>query len=243
MNLVVDIGNTATKLGIFDSTKLIEKKQLSSFNLEKLNQLMKEYPSISNSILCSVTNHSIEIEQLLQEKTNFIRFDYGTNIPITNLYLSPETLGKDRLAAAIGANHMYPNQNVLCIDVGTCIKYDFVNQHNQYLGGAISPGITMRYKALKQFTDKLPLVTYSSEEISLIGKNTEESIRSGVQRGAIAEINYTIENYLQLFPDLKIIVAGGGSIELQKHLKKDIFASPNLVLYGLNQVLTFNYAA
>jgi type III pantothenate kinase len=242
LNLVIDIGNTATKLAIFESDELIEKRQLKSLGLDKLKNLFGEYAQIKNSILCSVINHPLEIEQFLMNHSNFIYFNFETKIPLKNKYLTPETLGKDRLAAAIGANEIFPNQNVLCIDVGTCIKYDFLNSDNEYLGGAISPGITMRYRSLKHFTDKLPLITYSSDETLLIGRNTEESIRSGVQLGVIAEINQTLENYHSIFPDIKTVLTGGGSTELQKHLKKDIFASPNLILKGLNNVLKYNFS-
>lgn len=243
MNLVIDIGNTATKLAIFESDELIEKRQVKSLDAEKLKKILSEYGQIKNSIICSVTHHPIEIEEILIDKSNFINFSFETRIPIKNSYLTPQTLGKDRLAAAIGANEIFPNQNVLCIDVGTCIKYDFLNAENEYLGGAISPGIVMRFKSLKQFTDKLPLITFSNDETKLIGRNTEESIRSGVQLGVIAEINYTIENYHSIFSELRIVLTGGGSSELQKHLKKDIFASPNLILKGLNKVLTINFSA
>lgn len=241
MNLIIDIGNTATKLAIFESDKLIEKKQVASLSADKLKAIFEEYKSISHSILCSVTNHAAEIETFLQSKTNFIHFDYLTKIPIKNLYATPETLGKDRLAAAIGAHAVFPDQNVLCIDIGTCIKYDFVSEGGEYLGGAISPGISMRYKSLHQFTDKLPLITTSTDEIKLIGSSTEESIRSGVQLGVIAEISHIMMRYTESYPKLQFVITGGGSVELQKHLKKDIFASPNLVLYGLNKVLTHNY--
>ena len=241
MNLVIDIGNTATKLALFESENLIKKIQHHTLTIHKLETLLNDFPKISNCILCSVTNHSEQIEQLLSSRTQLLLFDYTTRIPILNKYSTPKTLGKDRLAAAIGANALFPEKNVLAIDVGTCIKYDFVNSVSEYLGGAISPGIGMRYKALHQFTDKLPLITTSTEEIKLIGTSTEESIRSGIQLGVIAEINGIIHQYELLYPKVNIVLSGGGSVELQKHLKKDIFASPNLVLYGLNKILTYNF--
>jgi type III pantothenate kinase len=240
LNLVIDIGNTATKVAIFKENELLEKRKFNSFDEDKLMELLKEFPQIQYSILCSVAEHSINIEVVLAQKSQFILFNHQTKIPIQNLYETPETLGKDRLAAAIGANAIYRNQNVLCIDIGTCIKYDFVDAENNYNGGAISPGISMRYKALKQFTDKLPLVSSTTDGVNLIGKNTIDSIRSGVQLGTIAEIKYTIDQYKKAFPNLNIVFAGGGSNELQKHIKKGIFASPNLVLYGLNIILTHN---
>lgn len=241
MNLVIDIGNSATKMALFESENLIKKIQHHSLSIPMLETILNDFPSITNCILCSVKNHSEQLNQLLASRTKLIQFDYTTRIPIINKYSTPYTLGKDRLAAAIGANSLFPRNNVLAIDIGTCIKYDFVKSDSEYLGGAISPGIGMRYKALNQFTDKLPLITTSTEEIKLIGTSTEESIRSGVQLGVIAEINGIIHQYEMLYSEIKIVLSGGGSVELQKHLKKDIFASPNLVLYGLNKVLTYNF--
>jgi type III pantothenate kinase len=238
--LIIDIGNTAVKLAVFDGEKLIEKIKFNNLKIENIKIILSKYPDIKKSILCSVSNHNNELEVFLESKTQFVLFTAQTKIPIINNYKTPETLGKDRLAAAIGANLLYPNQNVLSIDIGTCIKYDFVDDENTYQGGSISPGITMRYKALHHFTGKLPLVPTKTIEVNLIGVDTASAIQSGVQLGVAAEVNGLIEKYKSQYPNLICLITGGGAQQLHKDLNLTIFAAPNLVLQGLNNVLNIN---
>ncbi|MBK6986183.1 MAG: type III pantothenate kinase [Bacteroidetes bacterium] len=169
-----------------------------------------------------------------------IIFNSETKIPLTNLYQSASTLGSDRLAASIGAYYLYPNANVLVIDAGTCIKYNFTNSKNEYLGGGISPGIQMKFKALQTFTSKLPLVEVDFSYNELIGNNTQNSILSGVLNGTIAEIDGVIDYYKLKFTDTICVLTGGDSEYLAKRLKNSIFAHQNLVLKGLNDILNFN---
>lgn len=240
MNLIIDIGNTATKCAIFDNEQLIVKFKYNNFNAKDLQEIFEKYPFIKKSILCSVVNHDHTFNNILASKSQLVIFDSNTIIPIKNLYKTPETLGKDRLAAAIGANSIFANKNVLSIDVGTCIKYDFVDDENAYHGGAISPGITMRYKALHQFTGKLPLINTNSNGVELIGNDTKSSIQSGVQNGAALEIIGIINQYRVKYEHCEFIITGGGANQLQIDMKIDIFAVPNLVLIGLNKTLINN---
>lgn len=240
MNLIIDIGNTAAKCAIYSNDNLLKKISIANLTVQELENIFKEFSQIRKSILCSVVKHNGAIERFLKEKTQLVIFNVNTIIPITNLYKTPETLGKDRLAAAIGANSIFPNKNVLSIDVGTCIKYDFVDSNNNYHGGAISPGLSMRYKALHQFTDKLPMVSTNSSKVELIGVDTKSSIQSGVQNGAAAEVTSIVSEYSKKYEHCEFILTGGGASQLQIDLNFNIFAVPNLVLIGLNKTLKIN---
>ena len=162
-----------------------------------------------------------------------------TPLPFKNRYTTPSTLGNDRIALAAAAVCVYPLKNTLVIDAGTCITFDFINSKNEYLGGAISPGIGMRYKSLHQYTGKLPLLS-KNEEFKLIGTSTKSSIHSGIINGIICEIKGVIAQYQQDFGDLTIVLTGGDTKFLSKQLKNSIFANQNFLLRGLNKILTFN---
>jgi len=169
----------------------------------------------------------------------WIILDNQTPLPIKNNYQTPETLGKDRLAAVTGAYQLYPGQNVLVIDAGTAVTYDFINHKGEYAGGSISPGLTMRFRALHTFTTRLPLL--QAEEISyLTGCNTRESILSGVMNGLRIEIDGIIDQYSILWPSFQVILTGGDAKYFEKILKNSIFASPNLVITGLKLILDYN---
>ncbi len=149
VNLVIDIGNTLTKAALFEANEVVSFSSYDRFSTETLNELISKHPSAKNAILSSVADHDKGISELLRAKFFFIELNHQTRIPLENLYKSPETGGKDRLACAVGANALYPGQNILAVDAGTCIKYDFVNAKNQYLGGGISPGIEMRFHSFR----------------------------------------------------------------------------------------------
>uniref|UniRef100_UPI0030D97038 type III pantothenate kinase n=1 Tax=uncultured Salegentibacter sp. TaxID=259320 RepID=UPI0030D97038 len=146
---------------------------------------------------------------------------------------------KDRLALVAAGALKYQNKNLLVIDAGTCITFDFKNDKNEYLGGAISPGLQMRLKALHNFTAKLPLVKLE-ENITLIGDSTKNSILSGVLNGVAAELDGIIDRYKADYKYLTIILTGGDSQILSKRVKNGIFANPNFLLEGLNYILEFN---
>lgn len=239
MYLVLDFGNTQKKLALFDSgvLKLIEYyPEITRSDIERFIDL---HPGISSCILSSVVRHADDITDFLFRKLKCISLDEHTPVPLVNLYQTGHSLGKDRLAAAVAGAHMFPGENVLIICAGTALTFDFVNAQGAYLGGAISPGMQMRFSALHTFTHKLPLLTYR-EQIQLVGSDTESSILSGVINGITAEIEGVSEAYRKQFPELKIILSGGDLNYFVKRLKISIFAVPNIVVHGLQQILAFN---
>ena len=239
MNLTVDIGNTRVKAAVFEGNKLVElfvfdKKKIVS----EIKKVVKKY-SILDGIISNVASFSEKKMLKLQKNVNFQVVSDSSKIPFTNLYKTPKTLGVDRIALVAGAVKQFPNKNVLIIDAGTCITFDFVNSKSEYLGGAISPGIKMRFRALNKFTANLPLIEIL-ELNDFIGKNTEESIISGVLNGVKNEINGVIEDYEQKYLHLTVVLTGGDTNFLSKQLKSSIFANQNFLLQGLNEILKFN---
>ncbi len=239
MYLILDLGNTNKKLAIFQDGRLLDLKLFPSISLKTVRDFIRDYPGIDYCILSSVVPFPVSIRNFLSKNFSFIELDENTPLPLKNKYTTPSTLGKDRLAAAVAANQKFPDAPVLCINAGSCITYDLINAKGEYLGGAISPGRDMRFKALHTFTGKLPLIQFRERE-TLVGKNTEASIISGVVNGTIAEIEGVAQLYLEKFPGLKIILSGGDLKYFDKRLKISIFAFPNIVIHGLCQILEFN---
>ena len=205
-----------------------------------VKMLKDEHPQLKKAILSSVKPIDEELISFLNTNfDSFIELNENTPIPIENLYETPETLGKDRLAAAIGANELFPDQNLLVIDAGSAITYDHVSEKNQFLGGNISPGLEMRFKALNHFTGKLPLIGYS-DEFQSIGRNTTDAIRAGVQNGILFEIEQTIDLFNRNYQNLQIVMTGGDSYFFDKKLNYSIFVHFNLTLIGLNRILEHN---
>ncbi|MBK7666313.1 MAG: type III pantothenate kinase [Sphingobacteriaceae bacterium] len=238
MNLIIDFGNTRVKAALFKGQQLIEAKAYNS--VKELIADRAFYNEAKSCIIGSVVNADTQITEALHHIKDIRFFTSETKIPLKNLYKSASTLGSDRLAAAVGAYSLYPLKNSLVIDAGTCLKFNFTSEKAEYLGGAISPGLQMRFKALQHFTDKLPLISMPDEFDKLIGQNTEESILSGVINGILQETDGVINEYKKLYPDLTIVVTGGDTDFFAKHLKNRIFAHPHLVLVGLNEILIYN---
>ncbi len=240
MNLCLDIGNTRTKAAIFNKKgTLVKLKIFDELTRALLDGFIREH-TVYNCIVSSVKIPNAFIEEWLKNHLDyFIKLSHKTPIPIQNDYATPNTLGKDRLAAIIGATAYYPSENVLVIDAGTCITYDFMNEKKSYKGGGIAPGIQMKFKALYQFTDQLPLVPFD-ELGNLIGHDTRTSILSGVAWGTIAEVDGIIDRYRSFAPTLKVLLTGGDTNFFVGKLKNEIFAAPNLVLEGLNQIINYN---
>lgn len=239
MNLVIDNGNTFTDFA-FMRGRLISHQLISrKMTLPLFKNFFKKYPSVSNIILSSVGKFDRQLKQYLKTNYFFLELDAKTPLPIQNKYKTPLTLGYDRMANAVAGAARFPQKNVLIIDMGTCIKFDFVDAQKNYRGGSISPGLYMRFRALNKFTANLPLIN-KSEKYSLTGKSTGESILSGVQNGMIYEINGMIAQYKRKYKNLKIIRTGGDSDYFANHLKNPIFAAPNLTLQGLNEILNYN---
>ncbi len=239
MRLILDFGNTFQKCAVFDVDKIVAMEKFKSLTLNQLQIFVGNFKKINSCILSTVINTPQEILDWLNENYFFINLSHNTPIPIVNKYTNKQSLGKDRLAAAVGINKLAPMSNALSIDIGTAIKFDFVNNKGEYLGGSIAPGLFLRFKSLHNFTAKLPLVSYNNVH-ELIGDDTQSSILSGVMNGAIAEINGLINEYQSCFSNIKIFLSGGESIYFEKYIKSNIFANSNIVLIGLNEILNFN---
>ena len=239
MKLILDFGNTLKKAAVFDKNEMVELFTFSDFGVNQLESIVKSYPLISSSIISSVVDYSLAIDDFLSERFHFIKFNSNTPVPIINKYSTPETLGNDRICAVVAVSSKFDNKNILVIDVGSCITYDLITKDKEYLGGSISPGIRLRLKSLNAFTDKLPLLEPEQIEY-LIGKTTFQSILSGVINGINFEIDGVISSYKDNYKDLLIIMSGGDHNYFDKSLKNNIFALPNIVILGLNEILKFN---
>lgn len=239
-DLAIDIGNTRTKLGVFHKDELIKDYTIPNEDIAQNYMLLADLDI--REIIISTVNDEAEAELKLEQfKFPVLRLSHKTPLPFQLNYQSPETLGKDRIALVAAAHKLFPNQNCLAIDAGTCITYDFLTEKNQYLGGAISPGIQLRLRAMNQFTNKLPLLNWTDQvRPESIGNTTITSMLSGVVNGLLAEIKGFIEDYKRQYPALKIVLTGGDANFFEKELKNGIFADPNLVLIGLHEILKFN---
>ncbi len=237
MELVIDIGNSSVKSAVFINNG-IHKVFRTKSAMQEVAHVSQEF-DIQSVVISSVRVENDDIIAFWQGRHPTLFLDHRTSLPITNEYKTPKTLGKDRIAAVIGARFLYPNDPVLAIDAGTCITFDVLTKDNRYLGGNISPGARLRFKAMDEFTSALPLVNdYEFHEV--YGQNTEESMASGVINGLAYEVDGAISRYEEAFPGLKSVVCGGEAGYFVNHLKKEIFANQNLVLLGLHKILKFN---
>ena len=237
MNIAIDQGNTFFKVGVFDQDQLKEVKSYSSVS-DTLDHVKNIAPE--NLIISSVgvyPSDLIAAVNALNVKT--INYTHHTPVPIEIQYQTPGTLGADRIAAAVGATKFYQNRNILVIDAGTCITYDFIDCNNVFHGGSISPGLYIKFKALNTFTKNLPLVS-PGDTNELIGRTTEQSILSGVIFGTIGEMQSFIDRYNNKFDDLAVLICGGDAKFFDGKIKGTIFAVPELVLIGLNKILLYN---
>jgi type III pantothenate kinase len=239
MILVIDVGNTRIKAAVFEDATLFEIFVFSKIELQKnIENILKNFEKITDLVVSSVGD---------VEKQSFLAYNNVLNVhflshedpfPFLNRYATPKTLGIDRMVLAAGATLQFPNQNRLVIDAGTCVTYDFIDEENNYLGGAIAPGLRLRYEALHNFTAKLPLLSLESPK-DFIGTSTSESIHSGVVNGFVYEIDGFIDEYKARYSNFIIILTGGDTDFLAKRLKNTIFANSNFLLESLNQ--TFQY--
>ena len=240
MNLVLDFGNTKIKAAVFsDSDKIEETFTWGQLDLETISRIGKEY-QIDSVLLCSVVDVPTETETFL--KSNFpyyLRLDSKTKLPIRNNYSTPETLGLDRIAVAVGANKLCPNTPLLIVDMGTAITYDFVNALNEFEGGNIAPGVNMRLRAMNYYTNKLPLLEARGEE-RLLGNDTSSAMMAGVMRGIEFEIEGYISEIKKKNANLSVFLTGGDVFFFEKTLKSGIFVVSNLLLMGLNEILRYN---
>jgi type III pantothenate kinase len=239
MNLVIDIGNSLHKIGVFNSNdELLFIDSIQNLSSEYLKDLMATY-TIKNSILSEVGTINSSIMETLQNNTRFVPFTNSLRLPIQLAYLTPESLGKDRIASSVAAQNLFPGENCLVIQAGSCIVYDFTDQTGTFQGGAISPGLNMRFQALHHQTARLPLIKMTTINYFL-GKDTQQSIKSGVINGVLFEIDGQINAYNTEYKEINTLLTGGDMTYLQKSIKNQIFATPNLVLIGLNKILNLN---
>jgi len=240
MNLVIDVGNTYIKLAVFKKHSLLFREVVEETKVvDTIKSIKKKYKLIEQAIVSSVANLNKDIIEYLNDSFKVLELNSETKLPFTNNYKTPKTLGVDRIALVSASVYHYPENNVLIIDAGSCITYEFVNTENEYYGGAISPGIRMRYKALHNLTANLPLLETEIPN-SIVGNTTENSIHSGVIYGVLNEIDGVIVNYKEKYSDLTVILTGGDANFLSKQLKSSIFANSNFLLEGLNHILQFN---
>ena len=241
MDLILDIGNTLAKIAVYSTDgDMLHRSSVAVSELGKALDLLEEtYPNIDWCMFSTVAKVNAKDLERLEERYKLLQLTSDLPVPFTNKYESRKTLGVDRIALVSGAIQKYPNANVLVIDAGTCITYDFIDATATYYGGAISPGLTMRYKAMHTFTENLPLLE-RIKEVSLIGTNTQDSMHSGVLLGMAYEVEGYINAYRKKFPDLITVLTGGDAQFLRDTIKNDIFANPNLLLEGLLNILNYN---
>lgn len=242
MRLIIDIGNILAKVALFEESDLLAVTYLPQLTVEALELFLtnsgKTRPD--TAILSTVRHFDDEFIDYLKANFRLLLFSADTPLPIKNMYGSPQTLGYDRLAAAVAAAALFPARNVLIINAGTAITYDLLTNRAEYMGGAISPGLTMRLMALHNFTHKLPLVALKNET-PIVGRTTEESILSGVVNATRAEMDGMIDKFNNHYDQLAIILSGGDIKYFDKSLKNSIFAIPNIVISGLNKLLAYNF--
>jgi type III pantothenate kinase len=233
--IIIDIGNTSVKLGVFDNESLVKMNRYSLSDFDPFNFLEEK----DSPIIISASGNGFPYD--FSSFSNCLWFNYQTKIPIKLNYKTPETLGLDRIASSVGAYSS--NQDSLIIDLGTCVTYDLVDRHGFYQGGHIVPGIDMRFKAMKDYTNKLPYISDWREtwgDRNGIGKSTYECLSLGIKESMRMEISGMMNHYKETYPDLRIFVTGGDAVFFDKEFKNSIFAVPELVLIGLQKILQHN---
>jgi type III pantothenate kinase len=237
--LCLDFGNTFCKSAIIDDSKIITTNQfLLKDAFQNIKNILTNFPT-THSILSSVLHPQLELIDYLKKHTIYIELTEHTKLPYINLYHSPSTLGKDRLAVMAAAWSQFPNQNTLVICAGTCVTYNFINNKNEFLGGGISPGLQMRLKAMQHFTQKLPLAE-NKQTPALIGIDTISSLQSGAINGLGAEIDGIIAQYELVFKKINVVLTGGDRLQLALLLKRRIFADADFLFKGLYTILQFH---
>ena len=241
MNLIIEQGNTLTKIAFFEEGRLVSTYAYKNVMFEPslVEALLVQHPC-ANGILSTVIERDELLLALLKAKlATFFVLDEQMALPIQIGYETPHTLGKDRIAAVVGAQCLRPKRDVLVIDAGTAITYELLEASGLYVGGNISPGMTTRFRALHHFTQKLPLVS-EPEEVPWVGVSTVSAIQAGVVNGIVLEMDGYISLMRQKYPDLLVFLTGGHSFYFERRLKNRIFADINLVLIGLNRILEYN---
>lgn len=240
MNLIIDAGNTNTKVALIQNGKVIERFQVANFSVAWLEEIVAKHPQLSAALLSNVSVPMPEIDEFLTSRVKFHALSSASKLPFTNGYATPLTLGTDRIANAAAAVTLFPGKNCLCFDLGTCVKSDFIDSFGTYHGGSISPGISLRFKAMNEYTSRLPLLSGNKFPADFLGIDTPGSMQSGVFYGILGEITGLLENYKARYTELQTIITGGDSHYFVPALKSDIFANLDFTLIGLNKILELN---
>ena len=239
VTLCLDFGNTTLKAAVFFSSRIAEKFQFNEQEaIQVIGTILEKYHP-QKAILSSVIKHNQEINALLTSKTKLVVLNAQTKLPFLNAYGSPESLGNDRLALVAALADLYPKQDSLVISIGSCITYNFLAQNNAFRGGAISPGIAMRFKSMHDYTANLPLIEREGH-FSILGYDTPTSIRSGVLNGMAAEIDGMIDRYSDQYGKINAVLTGGDAAFFETRLKNKIFADVNFLFKGLYAILQIN---
>lgn len=242
MNLVIDIGNTRSKIGLFREKTLVEQAIWTDWTLAELLTYGNQN-GVTRVLFSSVAAYDTVLKEGLAEYFEVLELTDTTALPFHNLYTTPKTLGKDRLAAVAGAQTLYPQEHCLVVDCGTCIKYDIITADGRYLGGNIAPGVMMRIRAMHHYTARLPEVPMEMPE-TMIGNSTESALQNGAIRGTVLEIKGFIDVFRQQTSPLKVLLSGGDAAFLRPFLlpyNPDIVYQPDLTLFGLNHILRHHF--
>lgn len=240
MNLIIDIGNTLVKLAVFRDGGIVAQHNVERLHPAMLDRLLVAWPEIDKAVVSSTRGEADDVVELVRPRVKrLLEFNSQVRVPVSNAYATPETLGRDRLAAAVGAGVLYPGRNVLIVDFGTAITIDLVTADNVFRGGCISPGVKTRFRSLHDYTATLPLCAPAEEEL-LTARTTRSAIEQGVMNGIAFEIEGYIDRMQAQIDDLCIIFTGGDAKYFVKRIKNTIFANCNLVFCGLNRILEYN---
>ena len=241
MNLIIDVGNTATKIAVINQSEILLRERVEHLTAEVLTSLLESYPAIDKAIVASTGSVEVCVGEVLRSKVAYVvEFNSSTDIPLKNGYKTPETLGADRLAAAVGAQWLYGERDMLIVDFGTAITYDLVSG-GVFRGGNISLGVGARFRALNDYTAALPLCS-PTEQILELGQTTREAIEQGVMNGVQYETEGYISRFCEKYGNLCIIFTGGDAKFFVNRIKNTIFANCGLTLHGLNRILEYNAA-
>ncbi|MES2629724.1 MAG: type III pantothenate kinase [Bacteroidota bacterium] len=240
MNLIIDIGNTSAKAAVMQGDKVIAKLKNRRFTKTWAEKILSLHPEVKRALVSNVAENVAEGIAVIRYHIPVHEVSAFSRVPFTNAYDTPETLGTDRMANAAALVSLYPEQNSLCVDIGTCVKFDFCTAEGAYQGGSISPGISLRFQAMNDYTRRLPLLTGERFPPSITGENTRNSMRSGVFYGMLHEIDGMIASYREQYTHLQVVITGGDAQHFVPALKSDIFARPDFTLLGLNKILELN---
>lgn len=240
LNLIVDIGNTRAKFALMEDGQVVTHRCVESLRLSDITDLLRTWPAVTRAVVSSTRGDAEEVSEAIRSLgLDCLEFTSRTLVPIANAYHTPETLGRDRLAAAVGAVALFPHENLLIVDFGTALTIDLVTSDATFRGGFISPGLRTRFRALHDYTAKLPLCSPTEERLPL-GVTTESAITQGVMAGILYEIEGHIARIGGEFADLRTIFTGGDAKYFVRRIKNTIFADQNLVFHGLNRILEYN---